>query len=117
LWIQYIAFFVGLSQLDKARALAKRALSAIHFREETEKLNVWVALLNLENAYGDEESMEKVFKDAVQSNDSETIFLRTIDIYERSGKIEVRFSVFLSLALSLLHPRISLSPFLNCFSY
>ncbi|GAA5859805.1 hypothetical protein JCM8547_007035 [Rhodosporidiobolus lusitaniae] len=88
LWIQYIAFFVGLSQLDKARAIGKRALSAIHFREEQEKLNVWVALLNLENAYGDEETMEKVFRDAVQSNDAETVYLRTIDMYERSGKIE-----------------------------
>ncbi|GAA5841896.1 hypothetical protein JCM11251_005414 [Rhodosporidiobolus azoricus] len=94
LWIQYIAFFVGLSQLDKARELGKRALTSIHFREEQEKLNVWVALLNLENAYGDEESLEKVFRDAAQSNDAETVYLRLIDIYERSGKIEAEEELF-----------------------
>ncbi|GAA5914525.1 hypothetical protein JCM6882_000408 [Rhodosporidiobolus microsporus] len=94
LWIQYIAFFVGLSQLDKARELGKRALTSIHFREEQEKLNVWVALLNLENAYGDEESLEKVFRDAAQSNDAETVYLRLIDIYARSGKIEAEEELF-----------------------
>ncbi|GAA6020638.1 hypothetical protein JCM10207_007806 [Rhodosporidiobolus poonsookiae] len=97
LWIQYIAFFVGLSQLDKAREIGKRALAAIHYREEQEKLNVWVALLNLENAYGDEESLEKVFKDAVQSNDAETVYLRMIDIYERSGKVEAEEELFKKL--------------------
>jgi hypothetical protein len=29
-----------------------RALETINFREESEKLNVWVAYLNLENVYG-----------------------------------------------------------------
>ncbi|GAA5976182.1 hypothetical protein JCM11641_001071 [Rhodosporidiobolus odoratus] len=88
LWIQYLAFFVGLSQLDKAREIGQRALTSIHFREEQEKLNVWVALLNLENTYGDEESLEKMFKDAAQSNDAETVHLKMVDIFERSGKVE-----------------------------
>ncbi|GAA6036062.1 hypothetical protein JCM8097_006594 [Rhodosporidiobolus ruineniae] len=94
LWIQYLAFFVGLSQLDKARELAQRALRSIHFREEGEKLNVWVALLNLENAYGDEESLEKVFREAAQANDAETVYLKLVDIYERSGKIEAEEELF-----------------------
>jgi hypothetical protein len=29
-----------------------RALQTINFREEVEKLNVWIAYLNLENVYG-----------------------------------------------------------------
>jgi hypothetical protein len=40
------------TEIEKARAVAHRALSAISFREEQEKLNVWCALLNLENLYG-----------------------------------------------------------------
>lgn len=89
LWIQYIAFFVGLSQLDKAREIARRAINTINFREEQEKLNVWVALLNLENSYGDETSLDETFKEAAQSNDAKTIYLRLIDIYERTGKLDV----------------------------
>lgn len=94
LWIQYIAFFVGLSQLDKAREIAKRALATISFREEGEKLNVWVALLNLENAYGDDSTLEDTFKDAAQANDAKTVHLKLIDIYERSGKFDVRVAKF-----------------------
>jgi hypothetical protein len=32
--------------------VAERALAAIHYREEGEKFNVWLAWLNLENSYG-----------------------------------------------------------------
>ncbi|GJN89500.1 hypothetical protein Rhopal_002487-T1 [Rhodotorula paludigena] len=88
LWIQYIAFFVGLSQLDKARETGRRALKSIHFREEAEKLNVWVALLNLENSYGDETTLEELFREAAQHNDAKTVYLRMVEIYGRTGKVD-----------------------------
>ncbi|GAA5925984.1 hypothetical protein JCM3775_005168 [Rhodotorula graminis] len=94
LWIQYIAFFVGLSQLDKAREIGRRALKSIHFREEQEKLNVWVALLNLENSYGDESTVDERFKEAAQYNDAKTVHLRMVDIYERTGKYEAEEELF-----------------------
>ncbi|SCZ99428.1 BZ3500_MvSof-1268-A1-R1_Chr7-2g09528 [Microbotryum saponariae] len=94
LWIQYIAFFVSLSQLDKAREIGRRALNTISFREELEKLNVWVALLNFENVYGSRVELDALFKEAVQANDSKTIYLRLIDIYERSGKFAEEEELF-----------------------
>ncbi|KDE07886.1 hypothetical protein MVLG_01797 [Microbotryum lychnidis-dioicae p1A1 Lamole] len=94
LWIQYIAFFVSLSQLDKAREIGRRALNTISFREELEKLNVWVALLNFENVYGSQVELDALFKEAVQANDSKTIYLRLIDIYERSGKFAEEEELF-----------------------
>lgn len=90
-WIQFIAFYLGLSQIDEARKIARRALQTITFREEQEKLNVWVALLNLEHSYGTPQTLEEVFKESAQSNDSKTIHLKMVDIYERSGNFEVRY--------------------------
>ncbi|KAI9442873.1 hypothetical protein BJY52DRAFT_1229054 [Lactarius psammicola] len=55
-----------LSGIDKARETAKRALSTINLREEVERLNIWIALMNLEIVYGTEESVEGVFKDATR---------------------------------------------------
>jgi len=52
LWIQYMSFQLQLSEIDKAKEVGQRALRTINFREEAEKLNVWIALLNLENKYG-----------------------------------------------------------------
>ncbi|KAI5476893.1 hypothetical protein MNV49_007065 [Pseudohyphozyma bogoriensis] len=97
LWIQFIAFYVGISQVDKAREIGRRALKTINFREEQEKLNVWVALLNLENSYGTETSLEELFKEAVQSNDAKTVYLRLVDIYERTGKFEAEEELFKKL--------------------
>ncbi|KAM5530726.1 hypothetical protein V8D89_015586 [Ganoderma adspersum] len=88
LWVQYIAFQLQISEIDKAREIAKRALKTINFREEQERLNVWIALLNLENIYGTDESLEVAFKDAARHNDSKTIHLRMAEIFEQSDKPE-----------------------------
>lgn len=89
LWIQYMSFQLQISEIDKAREIAKRALKTINFREEQEKLNVWIALLNLENVYGTDESLEATFKDAARHNDSKTVHLRMAEIFEQSDKPEV----------------------------
>lgn len=89
LWVQYMSFQLQLSEVEKAREIARRALQTISFREEQEKLNVWIALLNLENIYGTEESMEATFKDAARHNDSKTIHLRLATIFDQSDKPEV----------------------------
>ncbi|KAF7310754.1 hypothetical protein HMN09_00618400 [Mycena chlorophos] len=86
LWVQYMSFQLQLSEVDKAREIARRALQTISFREEQEKLNVWMALLNLENAYGTEETLNSVFKEAARANDSKTVHLRLALILDQSDK-------------------------------
>ena len=98
LWIQYMSFQLQLSEVEKAREIGKRALKTINFREEQEKLNVWIGLLNLENVYGTEETMEVMFKDAARHNDSKTIHLRLASIYDQTEKHEV--SLFKSYSAS-----------------
>ncbi|KAF9270026.1 nucleic acid-binding protein [Marasmius fiardii PR-910] len=88
LWIQYMSFQLQLSEIDKAREIGRRALQTINFREEGEKLNVWTALLNLENSYGTEETLGTVFKEAARANDSKMIHLRLANIYNESDKPE-----------------------------
>lgn len=89
LWIQYMSFQLSMSEVQKAREVARRALKAISFREETEKLNVWLALLNLENSYGTEEEAEATFKEAIQFNEPKTVHLRMAGIFEQTEKFEV----------------------------
>nr|XP_020644591.1 protein RRP5 homolog isoform X2 [Pogona vitticeps] len=86
LWLQYMAFHLQATEIDKARAVAERALKTISFREEQEKLNVWVALLNLENMYGTEEALMKVFERAIQYNEPLKVFQQLADIYSGSEK-------------------------------
>ncbi|KAG6817708.1 hypothetical protein H0H87_004499 [Tephrocybe sp. NHM501043] len=88
LWVQYMSFQLQLSEIDKAREIARRAIRTISFREEQERLNVWIALLNLENVYGTDESLEATFKEAAKANDSKTIHLRLASILDQSDKPE-----------------------------
>ncbi|KAN0063193.1 rRNA biogenesis protein rrp5 [Thecaphora frezii] len=88
LWIQFMSFQLQLSDVDKAREVARRAIKVISFREEQERLNVWIALLNLENTYGSEETLEATFKEAAQVNDALTIHLRMAAIFEQTSKLE-----------------------------
>eukprot|EP01028_Stygiella_incarcerata_P008736 TRINITY_DN389_c0_g1_i2.p1 TRINITY_DN389_c0_g1~~TRINITY_DN389_c0_g1_i2.p1 ORF type:complete len:1647 (-),score=558.97 TRINITY_DN389_c0_g1_i2:437-5377(-) len=63
LWIQYMAFYIGRSQIEGARRIAKRAIEIISIREEEEKRNVWFAWLNLESQHGTEDSLEQTFRE------------------------------------------------------
>lgn len=86
LWIQYMSFQLQLHEVDKARQIGRQALERIAFREEGEKLNVWMALVNLELGFGTPESTEKVLKQAAQYNDAREVYMRYVDALVQSGK-------------------------------
>lgn len=83
-------FSVSLTEIEKARKVAERALKAISFRSPQEKLNVWIALLNLENMYGTQKTMQEVFNRAVQFNEPITVYMEVAKIYAATKKVEVR---------------------------
>ncbi|XP_041370390.1 protein RRP5 homolog [Gigantopelta aegis] len=87
-WLRYMAFHLETTEIDKARSVAERALKTISFREEQEKMNVWVAYLNLENMSGTPESLKKVFDRAVQYNEPIKVYQQLVSIYIKSGKLE-----------------------------
>ncbi len=89
LWLSYMAFQLQLSEVAKARDIAERAIKTINIREESEKMNVWVGLLNLENTYGSDDSLDEVFQRACQYNDAQEIHERLISIHIQSGKNDV----------------------------
>ena len=86
LWIEYMAFQTKLGELPKAREVAERALRTISIREETEKMNIWIALFNLENEYGSDDTTEDTFRRACQCNDPQELHERLTSIYIQSGK-------------------------------
>ena len=89
LWMQYMGFQAQVSEPAKAREIAERALKTINIREEAEKLNIWTAYLNLENAYGTDETLEDIFKRACQYNDEQVVHERLTTIYIKTGKHKV----------------------------
>ena len=85
-WIKYMAFLISLGELENARAVAERAIKTIHYREESEKFNVWVAWLNAENAYGTEEITLQLMHRAMTHTDARKMYLASVDIFDRTDK-------------------------------
>lgn len=88
LWMNYMSFQLQLSEVEKAREIADRALLTINYREEQEKLNIWIALLNLENSFGTDESLDEVFKRSCQYMDPLTMHQKLVSIFLMSEKSE-----------------------------
>ncbi|QSL64834.1 hypothetical protein MERGE_002138 [Pneumocystis wakefieldiae] len=94
IWIKFMAFHVELSEFDKAREIGERALRSINYRNEKEKCNIWIALMNLENTFGTEESLNDIFKKACQFNDPKFIMKSLCSIFIRSKKYEKANELF-----------------------
>ncbi|KAI9840320.1 MAG: rRNA biogenesis protein rrp5 [Sclerophora amabilis] len=97
LWLSYMAFQIQLSEIDKAREIASRALRTIDITEQVEKLNVWIAWLNLENTFGSQESIENIYHRACKVCDPKEIGEKLISIYIQSGKNDQASALYDSL--------------------
>jgi len=86
-WVQYMALAMQGGELEVARGVAKRALQRINFRLEEERLNIFLAWLNLENMFGTEEAMAEVLKEALQCCDQFKVYSQVAAIYQQSGKV------------------------------
>ena len=86
IWTQYMAHLLQLGEIEKARAVAERALKTINIREEGEKMNIWVAYLNMENSYGSEETVEQVFNRSCEYMDKKKMHLHFVSLLIKSGK-------------------------------
>jgi len=80
LWIRYMAFYLSLADIPSARKVAEKALDRIEFRQETEKLNVWTALLTLEHKYGNHDSLQKTVDRACGQCNPKHVYLRVCEI-------------------------------------
>ncbi|KAF1957896.1 nucleic acid-binding protein [Byssothecium circinans] len=97
LWVRYMVFQRELNEIEKARQIARRALAIINPREEKERLDVWTALLHLENEFGSDDLIEETFKEACQNNDSREMHERMIKVHISSGKLDKADALYQSM--------------------
>ncbi|KAI0200473.1 hypothetical protein F4808DRAFT_460826 [Astrocystis sublimbata] len=97
LWTRYMAFQMQVSELAKAREVAERAVATINSTEETEKLNAWIAYINLEVRFGSDDTADGVFTRACQVNDQQEVYQRLASIYVQDNKPEKADALFQSI--------------------
>nr|XP_002123749.3 protein RRP5 homolog isoform X2 [Ciona intestinalis]XP_018671168.1 protein RRP5 homolog isoform X1 [Ciona intestinalis] len=88
LWIRFMAFHLRSREIEKARNVAEKSLTLIDRSAENERLNIWSALLNLENNYGCDVTMKQTMERALKCSDQLKVYFRVVKIYEESGKKE-----------------------------
>ena len=72
-WTRYMAYWLQLSEIGKARETAERAVKRIGAHLESEKLDVWISYLNMEAAFGTPDNVKAVFVRACQYCESESV--------------------------------------------
>jgi rRNA biogenesis protein RRP5 len=91
-WIRNISFMLHSKNLKASRDLAEKAINTISCNEENEKLNIWIAYLNLEALYGEptqEEAFGRLFQRALRELNHKKLYLGAIAICERTGMMEL----------------------------
>ena len=88
LWIQYIAFMLENLDVEAARRVAERAVKEVSMTAEADKLNIWIAYMNLENKFGKDEQLADVVRRALDVNDKKRVYLQLINIYRTSNKMQ-----------------------------
>ena len=89
IWIEYMAYQMQSSDLAGARKVAERAINTVNSTEETEKLNAWIGYINLELQFGTDETLDEVFKRALQVNDQQEVYQRVASIYVQTYRHDV----------------------------
>ena len=93
-WLRYMSFQLGVTEVEKARAIGERALKTIALEKHTERFNIWAALLNLEKAHGDDESLAAVVQRALHGADPKAVYMHVANLHERAGSEEAADRAF-----------------------
>ncbi|OLY77852.1 rRNA biogenesis protein rrp5 [Smittium mucronatum] len=94
IWVSYMAFYCDLGEIDMARKVCERGLDKISFRMENEKMNLYVASLNLEYKFGNSESLKKAFDKALVYMNQKHIYLQLANIYSSNGDSELALETY-----------------------
>ena len=87
-WIQYMAYLIAQGEIERSRSTAQRALSTISFRDQDEKFNIWIALINIENVYGNGDTTDEVLQKAMAQCSQSKLLKTALDIFEQTGKVD-----------------------------
>lgn len=92
-----MAFILEKLDVGASRRVAERAVKSVSISNEHDKLNIWIAFMNMENNFGNQDSLSAIVKRALEVNDRKKIYLQLINIYRSSGKYQFIEHIFKQL--------------------
>jgi len=70
-----MAFMLENLDAEAARRVTERAVKAVSMTAEDDKLNLWIAYMNLESKFGTEKQLQEVVKRALDVNDRRKVYI------------------------------------------
>jgi rRNA biogenesis protein RRP5 len=98
LWIHYISHVLKKKGYDDAKILCERAVKTMDITNLKEKLNLWIAYMNLESRFGSEKEFQKIVKRGLKINDKKEVYLAVIDIYRKRKNYKIIEGIFIILS-------------------
>jgi rRNA biogenesis protein RRP5 len=92
-----MAFILEKLDMEAARRVAKRAVKSVSIGNEADKLNIWIAYMNMESQFGTQETLEEVVKGALEVNDRQKVYLQLIQIYRQNDQLEFIEAIYKKL--------------------
>lgn len=86
-WLKYMTYMLGQGDLDKTRSISEKALQSIPSTNDDERFNIWVAKINLEFHFGNDESLKSISQRALMAMDSLRVYTHLAKMYTEGGKI------------------------------
>lgn len=93
-WVQYAGYILDKVGLQATRKIFERAINTIDITMLKEKLNLWVAYMNLEMNYGSQDTFKSVVERALEINEKKNVYIHLISIYKHSGKFDMAMEVY-----------------------
>lgn len=79
--------------MESARKIMDRAVQTIDIANAKDKMNLWIAYMNLENTYGSPTNFKTIVERALLVNEKKEIYKHLISIYKLCKKYDLAFEV------------------------
>lgn len=93
-WLKYMTFMVGQGDLEKTRAISEKALASIPSINDDERFNIWVAKINLEFHFGDDETLKEVSRRALMAMDSLKVYTHLAKMYSEAKRYDEAAKIY-----------------------
>ncbi|KAF4655938.1 hypothetical protein FOL46_008067, partial [Perkinsus olseni] len=113
-WIQYMGYWMQMAEVQRARECAERGIKQrLGFRDEQDRLNLWIAYLNLEAHICVEggrkkealKRVEDLFKRAASYNNAKKVHMAMCDVWSRAGADDLTLEVYKRTAEKFGHSK------------
>jgi len=93
-WVKYASYILDKMGLSSCTKIFERAIRIIDITNLKEKLNIWIAYMNLMHTYGASDAFKDVVEKALTFNDKKAVYKHLISMYSQAKKFGLALEIY-----------------------